>query len=239
MSAGSSATWSDPGPMFKTASKPDDPGRFVEDFCNWQRIDEYRAIAFDSRAADAAGELMGQSSRPAISRPHAGQRTRDPPGHTVASGPALLQRRRSRQLLDVDARGPGGRRVHAGIRCRITPSRLADAPVVHGLPGRSGSPREPWRRFPRSRRTARITTFAAGQWEPGDVVFFHMLTLHHSYGVPGTRRRRAFSLRFLGDDMVHAPRQWRCSPDFDQQDLAIAAGSPMDGPLFPVLRTLR
>src|ERR1700733_10290023 len=50
---------SDPGPMFKTASKPDDPGRFVEDFCNWQRIDEYSTLAFDSRAAEAAGELMG------------------------------------------------------------------------------------------------------------------------------------------------------------------------------------
>ena len=45
--------------MFKTASKPDDPAGTVEDFCNWQRIDEYRTIAFDSRAADAAGELMG------------------------------------------------------------------------------------------------------------------------------------------------------------------------------------
>ena len=35
-----------PGPMFKIASQPDDPGRFVEDFCNWNRIDEFRTIAF-------------------------------------------------------------------------------------------------------------------------------------------------------------------------------------------------
>ena len=40
--------------------------------------------------------------------------------------------------------------------------------------------------------------------EPGDAVFFHMLTLHHAYGVPGARRRRAFSLRFIGDDVRHA-----------------------------------
>ena len=46
---------SDPGPMFKTASKPDDPGRFVEDFCNWQRIDEYSTIAFDSRSRRRRG----------------------------------------------------------------------------------------------------------------------------------------------------------------------------------------
>ena len=37
----------DPSPMFKVASQPEDPGRFVEDFCNWNRIDEYREIAFE------------------------------------------------------------------------------------------------------------------------------------------------------------------------------------------------
>ena len=72
--------------------------------------------------------------------------------------------------------------------------------------------------------------------QPGDVVFFHMLTLHHSYGVPGTQRRRAFSLRFLGDDMVHAPRNWITSPQFDDLDADIPAGAPMDHPLFPLLR---
>ena len=42
--------------------------------------------------------------------------------------------------------------------------------------------------------------------EPGDAVFFHMLTLHASGGV-GDRRRRAFSVRFLGEDsgMRRAP----------------------------------
>ena len=36
----------DPGPLFTVASRPEDPGRFVEDFCCWQRIEEYRTIAF-------------------------------------------------------------------------------------------------------------------------------------------------------------------------------------------------
>jgi ectoine hydroxylase-related dioxygenase (phytanoyl-CoA dioxygenase family) len=75
-------------------------------------------------------------------------------------------------------------------------------------------------------------------WElqPGDAVFFHMLTTHHSYGVQGVNRRRAFSLRFLGDDMVHAPRDWVTSPNFDGLNLEIPAGAPMEHELFPVLR---
>jgi ectoine hydroxylase-related dioxygenase (phytanoyl-CoA dioxygenase family) len=44
--------------------------------------------------------------------------------------------------------------------------------------------------------------------EPGDMVCFHMLTLHTAGGVDGPDRRRVISLRFLGDDMVHAPREW-------------------------------
>jgi ectoine hydroxylase-related dioxygenase (phytanoyl-CoA dioxygenase family) len=72
--------------------------------------------------------------------------------------------------------------------------------------------------------------------QPGDAVFFHMLTTHHSYGVPGANRRRAFSLRFLGDDMVHAPRDWVTSPNFDGLNLEIPNGAPMDHALFPLLR---
>lgn len=71
--------------------------------------------------------------------------------------------------------------------------------------------------------------------EPGDAVFFHMLTLH-SAGEVGARRRRVLSLRFLGDDMVHAPRRWTTSPPFPGLDAALPAGAPMDHPMFPVLR---
>jgi ectoine hydroxylase-related dioxygenase (phytanoyl-CoA dioxygenase family) len=71
--------------------------------------------------------------------------------------------------------------------------------------------------------------------EPGDAVFFHMLTLHAAGGVDGPHRRRVLSVRFLGDDITHAPRPWATSPPFDGLD--IPAGAPMDHPLFPVLWT--
>ena len=72
--------------------------------------------------------------------------------------------------------------------------------------------------------------------EPGDAVFFHMLTAHHAYGVPGANRRRAFSLRFLGDDATHAPRPWRTSPQFDGLEDELPAGAAMEHALFPLLR---
>jgi ectoine hydroxylase-related dioxygenase (phytanoyl-CoA dioxygenase family) len=71
--------------------------------------------------------------------------------------------------------------------------------------------------------------------EPGDAVAFHMLTLHAAGGVEGPDRRRVFSLRLLGDDMVHAPRAWATSPDFPGLADELPAGAPLDHPLFPRL----
>jgi ectoine hydroxylase-related dioxygenase (phytanoyl-CoA dioxygenase family) len=71
--------------------------------------------------------------------------------------------------------------------------------------------------------------------EPGDVVCFHMLALHAAGPVDADRRRRVFSVRFLGDDIRHAPRPWKTSPDFPGLADQLAAGAPMDHPLFPVV----
>jgi ectoine hydroxylase-related dioxygenase (phytanoyl-CoA dioxygenase family) len=69
--------------------------------------------------------------------------------------------------------------------------------------------------------------------EPGDAVFFHMLTLHAAAG--SRTRRRAFSVRFLGDDVRHAPRAWTTSPPFPGLEQELAAGAPMAHPLFPIV----
>jgi hypothetical protein len=43
------------------------------------------------------------------------------------------------------------------------------------------------------------------------------------------------SVRFLGDDMVHAPRRWTTSPPFPGLEAELPDGVEMDHPLFPVL----
>ena len=72
--------------------------------------------------------------------------------------------------------------------------------------------------------------------EPGDVIAFHMLSLHASAGVDGDTRRRVFSVRMLGDDATHAPRAWVTSPPFPGLAERLPAGAPMhDDALFPLL----
>ena len=48
----------DPSPRAKVASRPDDPGWFFEDFCNWADIDAYRKFIFESRVGRVAAKLM-------------------------------------------------------------------------------------------------------------------------------------------------------------------------------------
>lgn len=75
--------------------------------------------------------------------------------------------------------------------------------------------------------------------EPGDAVFFNMLTLHCAGGVERPSRRRVLSLRFVGDDVTHAPRAWKTSPEFAGLVDELPAGMALDHPLFPVVWSQR
>ena len=225
----------DPSPMFKVASRDDDPGRFAEDFCNWQRIENFRRIAFESKAADVAGTLMGAAT---VRLFH---------DHMLVKEPGTRQDtpwHQDQPYYNIDGR------QNCSMWMPVDPvARESTLEFV------AGSHRQGWL-MPRSFMDNQAKWFPEGslgdlpdieanrdgyeilgwQMQPGDVVFFHMLELHHAYGVSGDNRRRAFSVRFLGDDIVHAPRRWATSPDFPGLEQELPAGAPMDHPLFPVLR---
>jgi len=47
-----------PSPRGKVASEDNDPGKFFEDFCNWQDNPYYRRFIFESGLGKVAGLLM-------------------------------------------------------------------------------------------------------------------------------------------------------------------------------------
>ena len=225
----------DPSPRFKVASTAEDPGSFVEDFCNWQRIEELREIAFSSKAADVAAALTGS------------RQVRLFHDHVLVKEPNTQQEtpwHQDQPYYNVDGFD------NCSMWAPVDP--VAAESTLEFL---AGSHRQGWL-MPRTFMTNEAKWFPEGSlsdlpdieanrddhdirgWamQPGDAVFFHMLTLHHAYGVAGSARRRAFSLRFLGDDMVHAPRRWVTSPQFDGLEEQLPAGAPMDHEFFPVLR---
>ena len=231
---GIDANIAQPSPRAKVASRADDPGFFIEDFCCWQDSAAYRQVIFDSPLAAAAGRLMGSRQ---VRLYHDHMLTKEPgtrqrtPWHQDQPYYNIEGRQNVSFWIPVDA-----------VRRHSTLEFVA------------GSHQGPWL-MPRSFMDHQAKWFPEGSlqdlpdieaarerfpiigWavEPGDVIAFHMLSLHASAGVDGDTRRRVFSVRMLGDDVTHAPRRWVTSPPFPGLADRLPAGAAMDDPLFPVL----
>ncbi|AVS74370.1 phytanoyl-CoA dioxygenase family protein [Paracidovorax cattleyae] len=223
-----------PSPRAKVASRPDDPGRFFEDFCNWQDIPAFGRFIAESPAALAAQRLMQSRS---VRLYH---------DHVLVKEPGTRQRtpwHQDQPYYNIDGA--------QNISCWIPVDPVPRASTLEFV---AGSHRGPWL-MPRSFMDHQAKWFPEGSlqdlpdveadraafdilgWdiEPGDVVCFHMLTLHAAGGFEGPGRRRVFSVRFLGDDVRHAPRAWRTSPEFPGLADELPAGAPLVHPLFPLL----
>jgi ectoine hydroxylase-related dioxygenase (phytanoyl-CoA dioxygenase family) len=72
------------------------------------------------------------------------------------------------------------------------------------------------------------------QMEPGDAVAFDYRTLHGARGNAAGTRRRAFSLRLLGEDAVYVERPGRTSPPYPGHEMV--AGQVLREDWFPFLR---
>jgi hypothetical protein len=106
----------------------------------------------------------------------------------------------------------------------------------------AGSQRGPW---------LMPHTFLAKYAHPGDVsghrlgagagrhaVFQHAYAPRlgrHGWADAATCVLRAFSVRFIGDDIRRAKRPWRTAPEFPGLAQRLPEGAPMDHPLFPAL----
>jgi ectoine hydroxylase-related dioxygenase (phytanoyl-CoA dioxygenase family) len=234
LEAGIEANLAQLSPLALVASQPDDPGRFVEDFCTWQSNPHYQAVLFDSALPQIARQLMRS--------------------HTVRfyHDHLLVKERGTRQPTPWHQDQPyynvsGAQNVSFWIP-------VDPVPVESSLRFVAGSHMGTWY-MPRTFRDKQAKWFAEGSlaelpaidanqeqfeqlvWalEPGDAIAFHMLALHASSGVGPAHRRRVFSARYLGDDMRHAPRPWRTSPPFPGLEQRLPDGALLDDPLFPLL----
>ena len=67
----------------------------------------------------------------------------------------------------------------------------------------------------------------------GDAVLFNFKTLHGSSGNNSSNLRRAFSMRFIGDDVRYVERDGKTSPPFD--GINLKTGSTLRKDWFPVV----
>jgi ectoine hydroxylase-related dioxygenase (phytanoyl-CoA dioxygenase family) len=219
-----------PGPYASENEKAGETGRFFDDYCNWQRIPEFASAIADGTAAAVAADLMGSDS---VQMFHDHVLVKEP-GTSMATpwhsdGPYYFVEGRQTvsfwvPLDPVDT---------ATLRC-VAGSHLWERDV---LPTRWASEEaffpDPDRYRPVPDPEAEGMRIVEYRMQPGDAVAFHFRTLHGARGNTSAVRRRAFSLRLVGDDARYVARPGPTSPPFPGHDMV--PGQRLREDWFPVL----
>lgn len=220
----------EPGPYAAENLKPGEGGRFFDDYCNWQRITEFQDAIQASAAAEVAADLMG-SRRVQLFHDHVLVKepgtSKPTPWHQ--DGPYYFVE--GQQTLSYWV--PLDPVREASLRC-VAGSHLWEKPVLptRWLAETSFYPNED-DYMPVPDPDAEGMKVLEWDMEPGDAVAFNFMVLHGARGNETGNRRRAFSLRLVGDDARYVERPGRTSPPFPGHDMQ--PGQRLREDWFPVV----
>ena len=228
--AGVEKNMAEPSAQLMATLKPGETGRFFDDYCNWRRIPEFEQAIRGSGVAGVAAALMG-SERVQLFHDHVLVKepgTNKPtPWHT--DGPYYFVEGRQTVSFWV----PLDPVKEASLRC-VAGSHLWPKDVLptrwmaetNFYPGEHDY-------LPVPDPEAEGMEIREWEMEPGDAVAFHYRTLHGTRGNTTTARRRAFSLRLVGDDARYVERPGPTSPPCPGHEMV--AGQRLREDWFPYL----
>ena len=228
--AGIDRNMAEPGPYAAENLKEGEAGRFFDDYCNWTRIPEFEEVIRTSAAAEVAADLMG-SSRVQVFHDHILVKE---PG---TSKPTPWHQDGPYYFVDgtqnVSFWSPVDPVTEASLRC-VAGSHKWDKPVLptRWLSEENFYPDED-AYMPVPDPDAEGMEIREWAMEPGDAVAFNFAILHGARGNEAKARRRAFSLRMIGDDARYVERPGRTSPPFPGHDMV--AGQVLREDWFPVI----
>ena len=228
--AGVARNMDEPGPYAAENLKEGEAGRFFDDYCNWTRIPEFERAIHGSPVAEVAADLMQSKSvqlfhdHVLVKEPGTAKPT---PWHQ--DGPYYFVEGRQ----TVSFWSPLDPVREATLRC-VAGSHLWDKPVLptRWLAETSFYPNED-DYMPVPDPDAEGMEIREFEMEPGDAVAFNFMVLHGARGNSSDARRRAFSLRLVGDDARYTERPGRTSPPFPGHDMT--EGQRLRDDWFPVL----
>jgi len=216
-----------PGPF---ASVHEKQGRFFEDYCNWERIDEFQSFVLKSSAGSVASTLL---SMPA-------QFFHD---HVIVkdAGPSTpTPWHQDAPYFPIDAP------INVSFWISLDYVDQSESPQFV-----EGSHNWPFKFAPRSFEDGTVYTGAAGDsdgdtissmlrrgrrlsWtlEPGDFIAFNFRTLHGAPNTTMAHQRRAFVMRWVGLGARYLSRQG--APPYPWHDLT--SGQALPEERFPTFR---
>ena len=219
----------EPGPHARE-NVTDKEGRFFEDYCNWQRISEFKKFAEESPAAQMVGEATRSKS---IQLFHE---------HIFVKDPGTIKETPWHQDMPyycVNGNDTGS------FWIPLDPITKENSLQIllgsHKLPKlvrpTKWSNNKPWYKndenFMDMPSINTDENILKSEMNLGDAILFNFKVLHSSPGNLENIPRRAFSMRFIGDDVTYVDRGGETSPPFKGINLKI--GAKMREDWFPVV----
>jgi len=204
-------------------------GRFFEDYCNWERIDEFKDFFFNSPAAEIIAQLTGSKK---IQIFH---------DHVFLKDPGTAKETPWHQDLPyycIDGNDTGS--FWIPLEDISKDNSLKVLKGSHNLPKlvkpTKWSNDESWYKIndkfmdmPNIDENNIFNT----QMNLGDAILFNFKVLHSSSGNKDNKTRKAFSARFIGDDVRYIDREGETSPPF--KGIKLKSGDKMREDWFPVV----
>ena len=199
----------EPGPYAAENLKPGETGRFFDDYCNWQRIREFEDVVQGSAAAQVAADLMKSQTaqlfhdhvlvkEPGTSKPTPWHQ--DGPYYFVGGQQTVSFWAPVDPVRDASLRCVAGSHLWEKA---VLPTRWLNEDKFY--PDEEAY-------MPVPDPDAEAMDIREWALEPGDAVAFNFWILHGARGNEASDRRRALSLRFVGDDARYVERPGRTSP---------------------------
>ncbi len=214
--------------------KGDGESAFFNDYCNWQRIPEYKSFIHDSPAAEIAARLTGSKSvrffheHVVLKEPGNAVETpwhQDQPYYCVNGVKTCsLWIPLDPVKRDIAVEYVGGSHKWGKM---YTPMYFSGKPVNDS---------EDWDELPDISSHRADYKILGWEVEPGDAIAFTFRTVHGAPANNSPKRRAAIAFRWLGDDVTYADRGGHTSPPFP--GLELKEGDAMDAPEFPLVWTV-
>jgi ectoine hydroxylase-related dioxygenase (phytanoyl-CoA dioxygenase family) len=207
-------------------------GRFFDDYCNWNRIPEFERLIRESPMAEIAAKVM-QSETAQIFHDHVLVKEPGTPKPTPWHQDIPYYFVKGEQTvsfwLPLDPVDEASLRFIAGShrwKRMIRPVSWADNGDFYDTA-------QDWTPVPDPDASPDASKMLEWKMQPGDAVLFDFRTAHGARGNPQSSRRRALSIRWLGDDARYTERPGRTSPPYPGHDMT--EGQKLREDWFPVI----
>ena len=205
---------------------------FYDDYCNWNRIKEYKQFIFESNISEVAKELM-QSVKVNLFHEHVlvkeiGSKKRTP-WHQDQSYYCVNGKDNCSFWIPLDEVNKSSSPEFVIGSNKWNRQFLPTKFFGHSYEQKDGE----FENIPNIENNRKKYKIKSWKVSPGDAVVFNFSTVHGAPENNSKNRRRAFSVRFTGDDATYIKRKGEMSPPFPY--IKLKNGDPLDSKTFPVL----